>query len=271
MEENRYEKISKSKYFFGLKYNEYNINDYDYYMNYVIRKGIKSIIFGYSLILLPRLKTNPDIYYFANNFDFHIIDGRGLYTLMKLFGVNNIIDYSLPDIVNITLDIANKNKYSVLLLGATKEINDKAVKNIKNKYPRIKVQVGIDGYFDRNNTEDILKLIDQLNPDIILIGMSSPEKEKYANIIKSKVKCKIIIPCGGVIDILGGKTKREPLIFKKLNLTWLYRFLQEPYRLFNSIFLNAFKVIFILIPVIFFNYFLLKNKDYSIPKFYGVK
>jgi len=267
----RIEIISKSNSFFGLKYNKFNKSDLVLYIKYIINEEKKSIIYGYSLVLLPKLKQYPDIYKLSESFDFHVVDGHGLYTVMKLFNVRNIADYSLPDIVNIALEIAEDNKFSVLLLGATKEINFRACENIKIKYPNIRVKNGIDGYFNRDYTDEILERIHNDNPDVLLIGITSPEKEKVAALIKKRVNCKIIIPCGGVIDILGGKSKREPIIVKKLNLTWLYRFLQEPCRLFNSILINGFKVIILLIPVMFIYYFVLRNKSFSIPKFYGLK
>lgn len=257
--------------FFGLKYNSFNISEfYDFICN-TIKLNNKKIIYGYSLLLLPKLKDNPEIYDYANSFDFFVIDGRGLYSLMKLFKVSDIIDISLPDAVEHILKIADLNRFKVFIFGASKEINEQAKINIHTNYPNIKLIYGIDGYRYKNNENNVIDEINNISPDILLIGISSPEKERIAFEWKDKLNCNIIVPCGGVIDILGGKTKREPIIIKKLNLTWFYRFLQEPKRLFKALFMNGIKIIFTLLPSIFYNVRIKKNLNYSIPCFYRVK
>ena len=271
MERDTIEKIENPLSFYGLKYNSFNINEFHEYIMNIINNHKKSIIFGYSLVLLPKFKTYPEIFNISNTFDFFVIDGRGLYSIMKLCKTKGISDFSLPDIVYETLKIADRERYSVLLFGASEETNNNACNHIKKIYPNINLLKGINGYYEKKDEDIILKEINKISPDIILIGISSPQKEKLALKIRTEINCRVIIPCGGVIDILGGKTKREPKLIKKLNLTWLYRFFQEPKRLFKTIFVNGLSVIFILLPVFFVNVYILKNKDFSIPKFYGIK
>lgn len=257
--------------FYGIKYNSFDLKQfYDYVIN-TVNSNHKRIIYGYSLLLLPKLKENPEIYYYSKNFDFFVIDGRGLYTLMKLFSVKHIIDISLPDAVEHILKIANRNKYTLMLFGASEKINKQAKINIHNKYPDIKMIYGIDGYGYKNNEISVINKINDISPNILLIGISSPEKEKIAFEWRDKINCNIIIPCGGVIDILGGKTKREPILIKKMNLTWFYRFLQEPKRLFRVLFLNGIKIIITLIPSIFYNVKIKKNIKFTITEYYGIK
>jgi len=271
LERNRLEDILKPLLFFGLKYNSFNKTEYEEYINIIIRDKKNSIIFGYSLVLLPKFKKNPEIFLISNTFDFFVIDGRGLYSVMKFLGVKSICECSLPDIVNLTLEIADKNNFSLLLFGASEEVNQSACLNVKRKYPSIKLLEGINGYYNKEEEKSILNSINEKSPDIVLIGISSPEKENLAIKLRKDGKCKVIIPCGGMIDVLGGRTKREPEIIRKLNLTWFYRFLQEPKRLFKSIFLNGIKVLIVLIPVLFFSVYILRNKKFSIPRFYGIK
>jgi N-acetylglucosaminyldiphosphoundecaprenol N-acetyl-beta-D-mannosaminyltransferase len=271
MEQDRLKDIAKPFSFFGLKYNLFDEEGYKDYVNFVVKSKTKSIIFGYSLLLLPDLKNAPELFLISDTFDFFVIDGRGLYSLMKYFKLKSIFYCSLPDIVNLTLEIANTNKYSLLLFGATEEVNQSACRNIRIQYPKINLLEGINGYYDKDNEDSILNLINEKSPDIILIGISSPMKEKLAIKLREKIDCKVIIPCGGVIDVLGGKTKREPKIVRDLNLTAFYRFLQEPKRLFKSIIINYIKVLLIFIPAMFFNIYILRNKNFSIPRFYGIK
>ena len=256
--------------FFGLKYSLFNLQELKSEIILSIINNRKRVFYGYSLTLLPKFKHYPEIYSYSNKFDYFLADGKGYFYFLRLFGVKLKSDISLPDLVNILLEIANENKFSLLLLGADKKNNLIATENIKTKYPKANVLEGIDGFFSEPEEVFIIEKINLLNPDIVLIGISSPKKERIANEWKEKLNCKIIVPCGGVIDILAGKTKREPFFVKKLGLTWLYRVVQEPIRLFKPLFLGGISVLFFLIPTILFEIKIKKNKNFSIPNFYGI-
>ena len=51
---------------------------------------------------------------------------------------------------------------------------------------------------------------------------------------KQEIDTRIIILCGGMIDVLAGKTKISPPIIKRLGLASFYRVFQEPRRLIIS-------------------------------------
>jgi len=256
--------------FLGLKYSLFNLQELKTEIILTIINNRKKVFYGYSLTLLPKFKHYPEIYSYSNQFDYFLADGKGYFFFLRLFGVKLKSDISLPDLANIILDMANKDKFSVLLIGADKKTNSIATKNIKNNYPKAEVFEGIDGYFSKQEEVTIIEKINIMNPDIILIGISSPKKERIAYEWKEILNCKIIVPCGGVIDVLAGKTKREPFIVKKLGLTWLYRVVQEPIRLFKPLLIGGISVVFFLIPKILFEVVIKKNKEFSIPNFYGI-
>jgi len=144
----------------------------------------------------------------------------------------------------------------------------KACQNITEEFPTISKVHGINGYFDDTEEIAIIDSIKKIKPDIILIGITSPKKEKLAERMKLDGVTGIIVPCGGMIDVFAGITKREPIIIKKLALSWLYRFLQEPRRLWNAVFVNGLKFIFVLFPVCLWKKHVIKDNSFTIKKFY---
>lgn len=259
--------------FFGLKlsvFEDYEIRDF---IINAIEQRQKKILFGYSLGSFPYFKDHPEMAIYSNQFDVSVADGRGLYLLAKTLGFPLKSDLSIPIMTKMALELAQQKKYSVLLLGAKEEINQAAAENLRLKYPDAKIMVGRNGYFDQKDEPGIVNFINSQNPDIILIGISSPLKERFAIDWKSELNAKIIIPCGGVIDILSGKTKPMPVLVKKLCLGALYRFVQEPRRLFRDSIIYSSNVLFKLIPALLFKTYILKQKDFSIPEFYhkGIK
>jgi len=230
----------------------------------------QQVCFGYSLTILPKFRECPEIFTLSKTFDIFLADGKGIYWLFKLFGVPVASDMSLPDLAVLLLDLADRQHYRLLLLGADQTTNAQATANIRAKYPGAVIVEGIDGYFTPEDEPSVVSRINQLQPDILLIGISSPKKERFAHDWRSHLTAAVIVPCGGVIDILANKTSREPPLVKQLALTWLYRFAQEPRRLFRPLLVGGFSVIFGLIPTLVFQRAIKRNQQFSIPAFYGV-
>ena len=254
--------------FLGIKYSDFTLQDIENDIIYNIRNGVKKIVYGYSLTLLPKFKIYPDIYFNSVKFDYFLTDGKGFYYFLRFFGIKLKNDLSLPDFAELLLNIANENNFSVLLLGGEKNSNITATNNLRKKYSNAIILEGIDGYFGPDKETVIIERINRANPDIVLIGISSPKKERIAVEWKNKLNAKIIVPCGGVIDIFAGKTKREPKIIKILGVTWLYRFFQEPFRLFKPILISGISVLFGLIPRTIYEVKIKKNHSYTIPGYY---
>ena len=152
------------------------------------------------------------------------------------------------------LEIANKNGYSLYLLGGKDGIAKSCVENINRDYPNIKIVGFHHGYFKGShlgieNHEEELKIIDEinaLNPDIIFVGLGFPKQEMWIHAKRNRIKAKVIIGNGGVMDILSGNSKRAPEIYQKLGLEWFYRLIKEPSRIKRQMILPKFmlKVIF---------------------------
>ncbi|NVO21361.1 MAG: WecB/TagA/CpsF family glycosyltransferase [Bacteroidetes bacterium] len=258
----------KSFNFFGLKLSSFTEDDLVQEIKQSIDSGQKKILYGYSFGILPYFKFFPEIAIFSNQFDILVADGRGFYLLAKLLRYPIKSDISIPNMVNHSLDLANQNSYSVMLLGAKDVINKKATENIRKKFPGIQVKEGHHGYFKQDGEPEIVDFINKNKPDILLIGISSPMKERFAQKWKDDLDCKIIIPCGGVIDILADFTKPTPRFIKKIGLAWLYRFVQEPRRLFKDSIVYLSYVVLGMIPSLIFRTYILRKKDFSIPGFF---
>ncbi len=127
----------ETKSFLGLKFSLFNNDELIDSIIKTINQQSQKVIFGYSLTLLPKFKQHPQIYTYSNEFDWFVPDGKGIYMLYRVLGVPLKYHISLPDLTELVLEISNNNNYKVLLLGATKEINNKAVNNLKKVFFKI--------------------------------------------------------------------------------------------------------------------------------------
>lgn len=146
------------------------------------------------------------------------------------------------------LDLANEDGLGLYLLGGREGVARKAAENINKDYPNIRIAGYHHGYFKgshNGNTghEEERKIIEDINatkPDIIFVGLGFPKQEIWIDTNKDKIKGKVIIGNGGVMDILSGNLKPTPDIIRKLGFEWLHRLLREPSRIKRQIILPKF-------------------------------
>ena len=78
--------------------------------------------------------------------------------------------------------------------------------------------------------EQIIKEINEANPDFIWVGLGAPKQEIWMAAHENKIGG-LMIGVGAAFDYESGNIKRAPKWMQKLNLEWLYRLLQDPKRL----------------------------------------
>jgi len=257
--------------FYGCKITDINLEELYSFIDYTINNARTIICYGYSFGIVPLFKKYSDLYKIINSFDINVTDGTQFYWFMRLFGYKLRCFLSIPFLTIRTLEYADKNKKSVLLLGADSKTNKIATNNLKNKYSNIIFFEGRDGYFSEDEEYKVVDYINSKKPNILLIGISSPIKERFAYKYKSVLKTNIIIPCGGMIDIFSGKVKLASPFLKKIGLATVIRIIQEPRRqLLLNVWL-AYETFIKIIPKTIYNVKFKRNKNFIIPFIYGVE
>lgn len=146
------------------------------------------------------------------------------------------------------LEIANREGYSLYLLGGKDGVAKEAGKNIEKNYPNINIVGYHHGYFkgshigDKDHPEEVA-IIDEIvkkKPDIIFVGLGFPKQEIWIEENKDRLPSKVVIGNGGTMDILSGNTNRAPEIFQRLGLEWFYRLIKEPSRIKRQLVLPKF-------------------------------
>jgi N-acetylglucosaminyldiphosphoundecaprenol N-acetyl-beta-D-mannosaminyltransferase len=217
--------------FHGINISDFTEEELWSEIDSTIHTGEQKVVYWRSLGTPYLIKKTPGLLEITNNFDILLIDGRGLFLFMKMMGqqLKNEIYTSW-----FTLELLKKtakNNYSIMILGATEEVNRTATSNIKNQYKVKTVHPGINGYFTTEEEDKIVEQINKFAPDILLVGISTPKKELFAHNHRHHLDVRIIHLCGGMVDVIAGKTKITPKWIKKLGFAWLYRIMQEPQRL----------------------------------------
>ena len=133
------------------------------------------------------------------------------------------------------------NAIPVAFIGAKNEVLELAIKNIKEKYPNLKIAYFHDGYF--SDFEPIIDEVINSGAKFILCAMGSPRQEYFISELKKRISGAVMIGVGGTFDVMSGTVKLAPAMYRKLGLEWLYRTVKQPER---------FKRIFPTLPIFFF-------------------
>ncbi len=210
-------------------YNEEENIFYSILEDLLIKNKKKFIITVNPEIIMKSYKNIEIKEMLLNDNNILVPDGISIIKKAKQYNINIKERITGVDISSKALEICNKNKKSIYLFGSKKEVLDKLIININQKYPNINIVGFSDGYVE--DKDKIMQEIISLSPDLILIALGVPNQELLINKYIEKAKKGVFIGVGGTFDVLSGCKKRAPKLFIKLNLEWLYRIICEPTRL----------------------------------------
>ncbi|GIO23416.1 acetylglucosaminyldiphosphoundecaprenol acetyl-beta-D-mannosaminyltransferase [Oceanobacillus sp. J11TS1] len=175
------------------------------------------------------MKTREDAAFkkIVQEADYTVPDGIGIIIAAKWMKTplqERIAGYDLSlDLLN----YANTHQLSCYFLGASEEINQKAVEKVKKDYPNIEIAGNHHGFFELEDY-DFAKSVADTQPDIIFVAAGFPKQEKWIAAYKHLFDHGLFIGVGGTFDALAGTVKRAPAFWIKLNLEWFYRLSQQP-------------------------------------------
>ncbi len=252
--------LGRKRNLLGLRVDDWTMSELIEYLDQCIMSHTPVNLWGISVPLFAMVRKVPDIVDFTKEFDIVVADGAGIPIFSHFIGQHISEHIGIPHIVEQMINLAATKGYSLLLLGATPLVNAEAGRRLLEKYPSLRIYPGIDGYYAEAEESEIANRIKILQPDILLVGMTLPKKEKFLLTWKDYMRVPIGIACGGYIDVLAGKTTLAPKMIERLAMSWLWRFILEPRRLFSSIFLSVLLFIFYIFPVSILNHIFWPNR-----------
>ena len=161
---------------------------------------------------------------------------------MAVVWASRILGRPLPErVAGIDLMIGmltrgNASGYRVYCLGATPEVLDAVITRIRREYPGVTVAGSYHGYFKDADEARVAADIAAAQPDILLIAMTSPRKERFLSRWSRSLAVPVCHGVGGSFDVFAGYVERAPERWQRMGLEWLYRVKQEPRRLWKRYF-----------------------------------
>ena len=136
------------------------------------------------------------------------------------------------DLVQEVAKLAEDAGVSFYFLGASEEVNAKAVEEMQRRYPKLVFAGRRNGYFSRDEEDAVIAGINAARPDILWIGLGVPLEQQFIERnIGRLTGVGVIKTSGGLFDFISGKNARAPAWMQAAGLEWLYRVWLEPRRL----------------------------------------
>ncbi|MBQ8605347.1 MAG: WecB/TagA/CpsF family glycosyltransferase [Clostridia bacterium] len=166
----------------------------------------------------------------VNKASFISPDGVGVLYAAKVLGTPIQEKIAGCDLgFNLLFECAKKGK-GVFLFGAKPGAAEIAAENLKQKVPGLIVSGTRDGYFKDEDTDDIIKQINDSGAAMLWVCLGAPKQENWMAQNKDKLRVGVMLGLGGSIDVYAGNVKRAPKWMIKMKLEWLYRLIKEPWR-----------------------------------------
>jgi N-acetylglucosaminyldiphosphoundecaprenol N-acetyl-beta-D-mannosaminyltransferase len=125
---------------------------------------------------------------------------------------------------NDCFESAQKNSVTIARIGAKPGEIAEAVRNLREKYNDLRVVYSRDGYFHSDGEiEELCNILREKKPDIVILGMGTPEQEECALYLSEHGMLCSIITCGGFLTQTAKKPDYYNPLVKKFNLRWLQR------------------------------------------------
>lgn len=213
----------------------------------MIRGNKKSYIVAVNVDVIMKIEHDAYLKKITDNADMVLVDGKPLIWISGWHKRQIKAKISGSDLVPELCEIAAEKGYTIFILGGKEGIAEQAKQNMQKKYPGINIVGTYAPPFgfeqDTEELDRINKMISAVRPDLLITCFGCPKQEKwiYENI--EKYDAKVSVCAGATVDFLAGNVKRAPRWISEHGFEWLYRFFQEPSRLFKRYFIDDVKIL----------------------------
>ncbi len=189
---------------------------------------------------LATVQSDSEFLAIYQNADFVVADGMPLLWLSRFSNCRLKARVAGSDLLWELSKASAAAGVRLFFLGGKPGTALTAQETLKSRYPGCQI-VGtycppfgtLDDPQELNNIRDMISAV---KPDILLVGFGSPKQEKWIAHYKDLLDVPVSIGVGGSFDMAAGVVKRAPTWMQSVGLEWVFRFLQEPKRLWRRYF-----------------------------------
>lgn len=205
--------------------------------SYVVTPNVDHIV---------KLETDKEFQEVYKEADLILTDGMPLIWISKLKKNPIKEKVSGSDLFPEVCKLASNKGYKLFLLGAAEGVAVKAAENLKYKYKGLNIVGTYSPSYGFENKENeiqqIIKMINEVKPDILVVGLGAPKQEKFLYNYRNQLNVPVSLAIGASIDFEAGNIERAPEWMQHMGLEWFYRLCKEPKRMFKRYLVDDMKI-----------------------------
>ncbi|MBF0543791.1 MAG: WecB/TagA/CpsF family glycosyltransferase [Candidatus Riflebacteria bacterium] len=170
--------------------------------------------------------------------DFVFADGIGLKLAGKILSRQIKQNVNGTDLFPRILEKLAARNAGIFLFGGRPGVPEAVETWIKATYPGIRIDGVENGYHTPDEENEIIREIAKKKTDVLFLAKGAPFQEKWLYQHFNETKAKLGMGVGGLFDFYSGRIQRAPLWVREIGMEWLFRFYQEPGRLWKRYFIG---------------------------------
>jgi len=171
----------------------------------------------------------------VNDADIITPDGVPLVWLLRLKGVKTQQRVYGPTLMLHVLEMAAGENIPVGFYGGEPSTLEQLIKRMQARYPGLNAVYSCSPPFRPLSVEEDAQVISAITKSgvrILFVGLGCPKQERWMAEHRGKVPA-VMLGVGAAFNIHAGVHSQAPAWMQKVGLEWLYRFIQEPHRLWR--------------------------------------
>ena len=168
--------------------------------------------------------------------DILLPDGISVVWAMRLLTGQKLHKIAGADLFFYEMGRVNASGGKCFFLGSSEETLQKIRKRAAKEYPNLQVYSYSPPFkeeFNESDTQLMLNIVNQIQPDVLFVGMTAPKQEKWAYEHFGEMLAGHVCCIGAVFDFYAGSIRRAPHWMILIGMEWFYRLIKEPRRMWR--------------------------------------
>lgn len=171
-----------------------------------------------------------------NSMDAVVPDGMPLVLLGRRAGHDLPRRVYGPDLM---LEVCRKTagpSYRHFFYGGEPGVPELLAEALKRRFPSLNVCGTFSPPFRALELDEhrrVMAMISDATPDVLWVALGTPKQERWMHEQVGSLPVPVLVSVGAAFDILSGRRRQAPAWMRERGLEWLFRFLQEPRRLWR--------------------------------------
>lgn len=181
--------------------------------------------------MIMAAQREPGLAQAIKSADLRLADGVGVVDAARRAGTPLPARVTGVDTGRAVLEKAAGNGTRVWLLGGKAGVAEEAAARLKRELPGLTVAGTADGYFDEEDSAELIGRITAAGTELLIVCLGSPRQEIWVMEHAAELSgVRVAMTLGGSLDVWSGNARRAPGLLCRMKLEWLWRMCSQPRR-----------------------------------------